>query len=696
LKFGASDGALDDQFGYSIDIVKGGPGEGTYALVGSIEDIELSGSVYLFQNKFDTLGWQQKLKLTASDEIPGSGPLPWNFGESVSIASGSDGIYMLVGAPDTGSAGATERGAAYLFHSKSGETFYIDSAGPTNQRWQTKITSSDLDSGPGFGLDRFGTSVSVVSGPDSVYMLVGAPFVDPSDVGAAYLFHSKSGETFYVDSAGPTNQRWQTKITASDMIAGDENFGAAVSLASGPDELYMLVGAPEDDGGRGSAYLFHSKSGETFYIDSAAAVNQAWQTRITASDRFTSDNFGKVVSLISGTDELYMAVGLDGGSIIPRSYLFHSKSGEPFYIQGSPDNQKWQTQFTASDGLSGDSYGESISVSSGSAGIYVFVGAWTASGSFGEGAGKVYSYHSQSAGVGEQILTASDGALGEHFGRSVSSVVEFPDTLHTTIGAPDGGFFVSGSGAAYGFTGLFGFLSGTLGIQSVKQDYKQHGKLFGLGLGDVYDPAYAAYTPPMFYGASRARIKFTPSTTDTYTLDEVLGQATIEEIINVESNRVATVNGFAKSLTPLQDQNRMPVSSSINMFGKFFEPGVTYNPQTGQATSIDQISNINPAWVISTRFESPVLDMSSSKYNELYTAFAPDSDMATSYNLYPGSINRTNPRTMWASYGKTPPQTKRVTMELAESFPSIRKLKELRWSWQSHSPALLEMKQPDL
>jgi hypothetical protein len=45
--------------------------------------------------------------------------------------------------------------------------------------------------------------------------------------------------------------------------------------------------------------------------------------------------------------------------------------------------------------------------------------------------------------------------------------------------------------------------------------------------------------------------------------------------------------------------------------------------------------------------------------------------MATSYNFYPSSINRTNPRTMWASYGKTPPQTKRVTMELAESFPNI-------------------------
>ena len=286
--------------------------------------------------------------------------------------------------------------------------------------------------------------------------------------------------------------------------------------------------------------------------------------------------------------------------------------------------------------------------------------------------GAAYIFHSASAGIiAEQKLTASDGQFPDKLGSSVSIASGSDDTLYAVMGAEGASFAASGSGAAYMFAGAFGSLSGTIGIQNVQQDYKQHGKLFGLGLGDVYDPAYAAYTPPMFYGASRARIKFTPSTTDTYTLDQVLKQATIEEIINVDSSRVATINGFAKALTSLQDQNRMPMSSSINMFGKFFEPGVTYNPQTGQATSIDQISNTNPAWVISTRFESPVLDMSSSKYNELYTAFAADSDMATSYNFYPGSINRTNPRTMWASYGKTPPQTKRVTMELAESFPNI-------------------------
>jgi len=662
LKFGASDGALNDQFGYSVDTVEGGPGEGIYALVGSPNDT----SAYLFQNKFDTTGWQQKQKLTASDGTVAG------FASAVSIASGSDGIYMLVGDLNNTEAGLGA-GAAYLYHSKSSEPFYIDSGGLTNQRWQTKITASDLAA-----FDTFGSDVSIDFGTDGVYMLISSLQTNGA-TGAAYLYHSKSSEPFYIDSGGLTNQRWQTKITASDGTGGD--FLEGVSIVSGTDGVYMLVGAPGADLGgsnRGSSYLFHSKSSDPFYVDSVGATNQKWQTKITASDAADNDEFGRAVSAVSGTDGIYMVIGSARDDLVGSnegsSYLFHSKSGETFYVDSAgATNQKWQTKLTASDAANSDEFGIAVSIVSGTDGIYTLIGAYLASSSLGEDAGKSYIFHSQSAGVAEQIMSASDGTANQFFGASVSLISSsvLPGDLYATMGATTASFAVSGSGAGYMFAGEFGSLSGTIGIQNVQQDYKQHGKLFGLGLGDVYDPAYAAYTPPMFYGASRARVKFTPSTTDTYTLDQVLKQATIEEIINVDSDRVATVNGFAKSLTSLQDQNRMPMSSSINMFGKFFEPGVTYNPQTGQATSIDQISNTNPAWVISTRFESPVLDMSSSKYNELYTAFAADSDMATSYNFYPGSINRTNPRTMWASYGKTPPQTKRVTMELAESFPNI-------------------------
>ena len=669
LKFGASDGAEGDRFGAVVATVEGSPGEGIYALVAAPYEstgATNAGAIYLFQNKFDTTGWNQKLKITASDGGLAD-MLGGETGVATAIASGSDGIYMLAGAEQVGATA----GAAYLFHSKSGEPFYVDSGGSTNQKWQTRITGSDTSGG-----DLFGSCVSVISGTDGIYMLVGAKGDDSS-----YLFHSKSGEPFYVDSGGSTNQKWQTKITGSDTSGGDY-FGSCASMISGTGGIYMLVGSPSQNGDAGAAYLFHSKSGEPFYVDSGGSTNQKWQTKITGSDTVTgNDFFGWSASMVSGTDAIYMIIGanLEGAATEGSSYLFHSKSSETFYVDNAGlTNQKWQTKLTASDGAAFDFFGTAVSIISGSGGTYALVGAQYASSSFGYRAGKSYIFHSQSAGVAEQIMSASDGAPNQYFGYSVSLISSsvLPGDLYATMGATTASFAVSGSGAAYMFAGPFGSLSGTIGIQNVQQDYRQHGKLFGLGLEGTYDPAYAAYTPPMFYGEATARLKFSPTANTTYRLDEILENLTVEEIINVDSGRVATVDGFVKSLTPLQDQNRMPVSSSVNMFGKFYQPGVTYDATTGEAINIDGAPNLNPAWVISTRFESPVLDMSSSKYDELYTAFAPDSDMTTTFNFYPDALKRTNPRTMWTSYGKSPIGTKKITLELRNSFPDWKDNKE--------------------
>jgi len=464
LKFGASDGILNDQFGISVDTVEGGPGEGIYALVGAgLEETPPAfdvGAVYLFQNKFDTAGWQQKLKITASDGVDNDA-----WGGSVSIASGTDGIYMLVS--HQGSAAD----AAYLFHSKSGEPFYVDSGGPTNQKWQTKITASDMDPA-----DSFGFSNSIVSGSDGIYMVVGSLLADAGlGPGAAYLFHSKSSEPFYVDSGGPTNQKWQTKITASDGVAFD-GLGFYVSITSGSDAIYVLASALAADSYAGSAYLFHSKSGEPFYVDSGGSINQEWQTKITASNAGVDYQLGSV-SVVSGSDAIYMLIGQnkddDVFSAAGSALLFHSKSGEPFYVDsGGAVNQKWQTMLTASDAAEDARFGGSVSVVSGTDGIYALVGASAASSSLGDGAGKSYIFHSQSAGVAEQIMSASDGTVNQFFGASVSLISSsvLLDDLYATMGATTASFAVSGSGAGYMFAGAFGSLSGTLGIQNVQQD----------------------------------------------------------------------------------------------------------------------------------------------------------------------------------------------------------------------------------
>ena len=633
LKFGASDGEQPDRFGYSVDMVEGLPGEGLYALVGAYQDLGTppggspsTGSAYLFQNKFDTRGWQQLQKITASD-----GPLPTDpeFGISVSIDSGSDGLYMVVGALKEDSAG-TDVGAAYVFYSNSVGTFT-----------ETKVTPSSPTAN-----DFFGASVSIVSGTNDVYFAVGATGDDTkaSGAGAAYLFSYNGGT--------PTEQI----LTASDGAASDM-LGTSVDVVSGTDGVYVLAGTTENDTIKGAAYLFHS-------TDSGIL-----EQKLTASDQQFADQLGISVSLVSGTSGVYCSAGA-----IDQDAGATSNAGAAYIwkvVDVSTPGLTVEQKITASDATTSDQFGRSVSIDSGSDGIYFLVGAPAVSSSVaGLSVGQSYIYHSRSAGISEQIMSASDPTSEQNFGFA-SSLVSSSNSnyLYANMGAYRGSFAVSGSGAAYLFAGEFGFLSSSIGIQNVQQDYKQHGKLYGLALEDAYDPAYAAYTPPMFYGESIARIKFTPTVTDNYTLDEIIEQSTVEEIINLDSNRLATVNGFQKTLTTLQDQNRMPVSSSVSLFGKYFEKGAAWNAETGQATTIDG-SVVKPSWVVATRFESPVLDVSSSEYNELYTAYAPDSDMETAFNFYSGALKRTNPRTMWTSYGKTPTGTKAVTLELKESFPS--------------------------
>jgi hypothetical protein len=434
LKFGASDGADGDDFGYSVDTVEATPGEGVYAIVGAPQENDFTGSAYLFQNKLDTAGWRQIQKITASD-----GGNQDYYGYSVSISSGTNGLYMLVGAqgcPDF--SGCSRSGKAYLYNSASDGIV------------ETIITGSDTGNG-----ERFGNSVSIVSGTDAVYFIVGAreKFDTLSDEGAAYLFHSKSSEPFYVDSGGLTNQKWQTKITASTRNAFAE-FGDSVSITSGSDGIYMGVGAIFDSPGpNGSAFIFHSNS--------AGVLEQ----RITASDGASGDHFGDSVSIVSGSSGIHLVVGAkqedlsfsDDGA----AYLYFSGS-DTFYVDsGGPVDQKWQTKLTASDGpINSARFGYETSIASGTDGVYALIGAQTW---FGGGPTTLYErsyiYHSQSSGVSEQILSSSQSASEEEFGYGLSliSSSQLPG-IYATIGAPEASFSVSGSGAAYMFAGAFGSL----------------------------------------------------------------------------------------------------------------------------------------------------------------------------------------------------------------------------------------------
>ena len=156
-------------------------------------------------------------KLSASDGEAGD-----QFGRSVAV----DGATVVVGAP--------KNDAAYAFIRE-------DSA------WSqaAKFTASDSD-----GSEEFGSSVAVRGGT----IVIGAPFadIDPADdddegerSGAAYVFiKSDSGWATSTETA-------KLILPAGGAVEEADEFGNSVAV----DDNSIVVGAPQADDGRGSAYV---------------------------------------------------------------------------------------------------------------------------------------------------------------------------------------------------------------------------------------------------------------------------------------------------------------------------------------------------------------------------------------------------------------------------------------------------------
>ena len=203
-KLAASDGGVDDNFGYAIAltagrVVVGAPGKGGFR-----------GAGYVFLRSGET--WTEEQKLAASD-----GAAFDNFGNSVSIA----GDHVLVGAPWN----SDLRGAVYT---------YLRSGSPAERPWteEQKLALPD-DVGSG----RFGGSLSLTA----ERVLIGS-----SGSEAAYVF-ARDGSA----AESPWGER--QRVVAGDGEAG-ALFGWSVSLAANA----ALVGASYADQLRGAAYVFMS------------------------------------------------------------------------------------------------------------------------------------------------------------------------------------------------------------------------------------------------------------------------------------------------------------------------------------------------------------------------------------------------------------------------------------------------------
>jgi hypothetical protein len=164
----ASDGAVDDYFGWSVAI------DGDTVVVGAFRDDDKgsnSGSAYIFTRSIagsPTASWTQRAKLLATDGAADD----W-FGYSVAL----DGDTVVVGARQDDDKGSNS-GSAYIF------TRSI--AGSPTASWtqRTKLLASDVAAD-----DLFGWSVAI----DGDTVVVGANYDDDkgSNSGSAYVYALK-------------------------------------------------------------------------------------------------------------------------------------------------------------------------------------------------------------------------------------------------------------------------------------------------------------------------------------------------------------------------------------------------------------------------------------------------------------------------------------------------------------------------
>ncbi|MHC4647274.1 MAG: FG-GAP repeat protein [Planctomycetota bacterium] len=304
------------------------------------------------------------------------------FGFSVSIS----GDYAIVGAHGDDDNGSGS-GSAYIFK-RSG----------TSWSQEAKLLASD-----GAAADSFG-SVSI-SGD---YAIVGASSDDDngSRSGSAYIFYYNG-----------TSWSEQAKLTAADGAA-DDFFGTSVSLSG----AYAVVGAGyDDDNGTnsGSAYIF--------YYNGASWSQQA---KLLASDGAASDYFGGSVS-ISGDYAILGAHGDDDNG---------SMSGSAYIFKRSGTSWSEEAKLLASDGADDDRFGCSVSVS----GTTALVGAYNDDDN-GSYSGSAYIFKRSGTNWNEQAkLLASDGAIGDAFGGSVSISGD-----HAIVGAKRDDDNGTDSGSAY-------------------------------------------------------------------------------------------------------------------------------------------------------------------------------------------------------------------------------------------------------
>jgi hypothetical protein len=229
-------------------------------------------------------------------------------------------------------------------------------------------------------------------------------------------------DTLARDARAKQDDWTEQNVVASDG-AIDDRFGTSVAVSGDLAAVGAFDAKVGDNYQQGAVYVFAKGDG-------------AWTEtqKLVASDGAGMANFGAAVSIADG-DILVSAIGANvgGNSNQGAVYVFANEGG------AWTETQK----LAASDGGSGDAFGNAIAASGGVA----LVGAKGATVSGQTLQGKVYVFASSAGTWSEQqILVADDGASNDLFGASLAI-----DGEVAIVGAPTLTYNFLHAGFAYVF-----------------------------------------------------------------------------------------------------------------------------------------------------------------------------------------------------------------------------------------------------
>ena len=196
-------------------------------------------------------------------------------------------------------------------------------------------------------------------------------------------------------------------------------------------------------------------SGEVLVVgahraDAANTTNRGFAYVYLLAGDGSSWTLQTILTPTDGTESHFfgVSVAVDGDALIVGAYGDDSNTGSAYVYIRLWNGWGEQRKLTASDGAIGDYFGESVSLSRDT----IIVGAWKGDSTNGSITGKAYVY-TRSGDQWEEhtILIASDGAADDHFGVSVaidSDTIVVGASEHESVGGVGG----TNRGAAYVYT----------------------------------------------------------------------------------------------------------------------------------------------------------------------------------------------------------------------------------------------------